>query len=449
MTDRRAFGDFQTPPELAAQVWERVDARTPDLIVEPTVGLGAFLRTAPPPHTARWLAYDINPDYVRASRAVAAARGIDARIEVADAFGLRPDPLARDRVVLAIGNPPWITSAAQRANLPRKSNRFELKGLDAKTGKANFDIGEAVLLALMGALGHARELRMAFLVKRSVALKLARDLLGRPGIDRMAFASIDARRWFGASVEAGLLQLRIRPAATTTADRMAVDRGWAGLVGGRFVHDVDAYAATHEAERPLAWRQGIKHDLARVLELKPAPGGGHVNGFGEPVDVEADALAPLYKSSDLARGRPPGRAFPLYQHDLSGPLPDLAARWPRLHAYLELHRDRFRARRSSIYRGKPEYMLFGVGGYTLAPYKVAISGFYKQPRFALLEPSPAGAPPLVDDTCYLLPFATREAAEATAAHLNRRSVTDFLLAITDVTAKRPFTKDVLARIATP
>jgi hypothetical protein len=302
----------------------------------------------------------------------------------------------------------------------------------------------------MGALSHAAEVRMAFLVKRSVALKLARDLLGVAGVCDIGFARIDARRWFGASVEAGLLQIVLRPAAAGTTHRMALDGGFAGAVDGRFVHDLAAYDAARnvEAARPLPWRQGIKHDVARVLELKTAP-GGLVNGLGEPVDVEPGVLAPLHKSADLAAGRPAGRVFPLYQHDLSGPLPELAARWPRLYAYLEQHRDRFRARGSSIYRGKPDYMLFGVGAYTLAPYKVAVSGFYAQPRFAVLEPSETGAPPLVDDTCYLLPFATRDAAAEVAAYLNRRRVADFLRAITDATAKRPFTKDVLDRIGLP
>jgi hypothetical protein len=44
-------------------------------------------------------------------------------------------------------------------------------------------------------------------------------------------------------------------------------------------------------------------------------------------------------------------------------------------------------------------MLFGVGPYTLAPFKVAVSGFYKRPCFTLLCPDEHGRPPIVDDTC--------------------------------------------------
>jgi hypothetical protein len=94
-------------------------------------------------------------------------------------------------------------------------------------------------------------------------------------------------------------------------------------------------------------------------------------------------------------------------------------------------------------------MLFGVGPYTLAPFKVAVSGFYKDPRFTLLCPDDLGRPPLVDDTCYVLPFETRTDAEAMAEYLNGDQVKGLLRSIADQTAKRPYTKDVLGRIADP
>ena len=198
----------------------------------------------------------------------------------------------------------------------------------------------------------------------------------------------------------------------------------------------------------MQWRQGIKHDLARILELR-ATSEGVANGLGEPVDVEADALCPFYKSSDLAAGRDAGRLFPLYQIDLTGPIPNLATRWPKLEGYLRAHLSGFAARKSSIYRGKPDFMLFGVGDYTCAPFKVAVSGFYKEPRFRVLRPDHEGHPPLVDDTCYLLPFDQQDEAEDMAAYLNGRQVQALLAAISDRSAKRPYTKDVLSRIASP
>ncbi len=461
------FGDFQTPPELATAVWRAVDLSGIDVLIEPTVGEGVFLSTVPDTHRhLPWVAYDVDAGYTARARAVATKRSLNAKIECKDAFGLDQADLREDvddKTVLAIGNPPWVTNAAQAGaasqNLPTKLNRFGLRGLDAITGKANFDIAEAILLSVLSALSSASEVRLAFLIKRSVAIKMAKDLLGVPGLVAASFSRIDAQKWFGASVEAGLLQLTFQRESVESIDRMVLAEalgrpfsGAAGIVEGVFVGDLVRYldARTIEASdgQGLVWRQGIKHDLTKVLELKSVP-GGLVNGSNEPVNIEDEMLCPFFKSSDVASGRPSRRRFPLYQHDLSGPLEDLAQRWPKLACYLAAHRSHFAARGSSIYRGKPDFMLFGVGPYTLAPFKVAISGFYKEPHFTVLSPDGSGRPPLVDDTCYMLPFADEDEAEAMVGYLNSGPVRDFLLSVADRTAKRPYTKEVLGRIAAP
>jgi hypothetical protein len=461
------LGDFQTPEPLAAAVWQTLDLEDVDLLVEPTVGLGSFIATVPArARGVPWLAYDINAGYVEAAYEAATRAGVSATVEQRDAFSLDSAALRAQvagRTVLAVGNPPWVTNAAQsaadRPNLPAKWNRFGLRGLDAKTGKANFDIAEAILLSMLAALDSAREVRLAVLVKRSVAVKMAKDALGRPGVVSAAFSRIDAKKWFNASVEAGLFQLTFRPATNETTSRLCLAENLgatstrdAGLVGDLFIEDLGEYARVQAVEaregQRLVWRQGLKHDAAKILELKHID-GDLVNGFGQVVDVEDDVLCPFYKSSDLASERGASRRFPLYQHDLGGPLRNLRHRWPRLAIYLEENAAGFAARGSSIYRGKPDFMLFGVGAYTLAPYKVAISGFYKEPRFNVLGPDRAGRPPLVDDTCYMLPFETRDQADAMAAYLNSEEVQRFLRSISDRTAKRPYTKDILGRIAVP
>ena len=461
------FGDFQTPADLATAVWQTVDLDGVEMLVEPTVGEGVFLATTPDScRGLPWAAYDVASGYVERTRAVAIERQLNATVECLDAFQLETSGLGArvaGRTVMAIGNPPWVTSSAQARigakNVPAKVNRFGLRGLDAMTGKANFDIAEAVLLSVMAALSEAAEVRLAFLIKRSVAMKLARDVLGSPGVVAASFARIDARRWFNVSVEAGLLQLTLKPGASHGTDRVLVADSLdgpitraSGLVEGVFVDDLDGYSAVRSVEavsgERLGWRQGIKHDLSRVLELRQTP-EGLVNGFGEPVDVEDSVLCPYYKSSDVAASRPPRLCFPLYQNDLTGPADDLRVRWPKLAAYLDANRAHFGARGSRIYNDKPDYMLFGVGPYTLAPFKVAISGFYKQPRFTLLVPDGAGRPPLVDDTCYLLAFADEPQAREVASYLNSSRVQKFLQTIADLTAKRPYTKDILSRIAPP
>ena len=366
--------------------------------------------------------------------------------------------------VLVIGNPPWVTNSGQglaRAkNLPTKFNRFGLAGLAAMTGKANFDIAEAIILAAVSALSRAGELRLALLVKRSVALKVAENFMRATGSVDLSFSKIDAKRWFAASVDAGLFQMTIRRGlASTQVIRLfeAVGAGGppilAGMAANRFIQRLDLYDHAQHIEASsesdvMAWRQGIKHDAAKVLELRQTP-DGLFNGMGEKVDVEPDVLCPLYKSSDLANGRSASRVFPLYQFDLSGPVEEIGGRWPRLAAYLERNRGQLDARGSKIYSGKPPYTLFGVGPYTTAPFKVAVSGLYKTPRFAVLMPSPEGAPPLVDDTCNMLAFDNLTHAQQVADYLNGPLVSAFLSAVADSAAKRPYTVDVLRRIRNP
>lgn len=461
------MGDFQTPRDLASAVWRSLGSSEFDVLVEPTVGMGVFLSTVPAAHRhLPWLAYDLNPNYVEHSREVSRREGLTADVRCRSIFDIsHADVKAHidGKRVLAIGNPPWVTNSAQGAavtpNLPRKLNRFGLRGLDAMTGKANFDLAEAALLATIEALASASEVRLAFLIKRSVAIKMAKDILGAPGILSAKFSRINATKSFGAAVEAGLFDVTVRPKSRDTTHRLRLAPALgkpvateAGIVDGMFVSDVALYARSRTVEAApghgLAWRQGVKHDLAKVLELKQTP-DGLINGLGESVEIEPDVLCPFFKSSDLAAGRPATRFFPLYQHNLTGPLDDLSERWPKLAVYLNQYRPRFEARRSSIYKGKPEFMLFGIGEYSLAPFKVAVSGFYKQPHFRVLAPGTEGQPPLVDDTCYMLPFTRPRDAQQTADYLNSDAVRGFLLSIADSTAKRPFTKDILGRISMP
>jgi hypothetical protein len=460
-------GDFQTPRDLASAVWRSLDGPEVDVLVEPTVGLGVFLSTVPATHShLPWLVYDLNPSYVAYTEELALTSGLTAEARCKSIFDVGHAELQADiegKRVLAIGNPPWVTNSAQggaaTTNLPRKLNRFGLRGFDAMTGKANFDIAEAALLATIEALASASEVRLAFLIKRSVAIKMAKDILGTPGIVSAKFSRIDAMKWFGVAVEAGLFDVTVRPASRETTHRLRLAPALgkpvateAGLVDGMFVSDVALYMQSRTVEAAagggFAWRQGIKHDLAKVLELKRTP-DGLINGFGESVEIELDVLCPLFKSSDLAAGRPASRFLPLYQHDLTGPLDNLSERWPALAIYLDRYRDLFAARGSGIYKGKPDFMLFGVGEYSRAPFKVAVSGFYKEPHFSVLTPGDGGQPPLVDDTCYMLPFEHLDDAERIADYLNSEAVRGFLSSIADATAKRPFTKGILGRISAP
>jgi len=58
--------------------------------------------------------------------------------------------------VLILGNLPWVTNATVStlggANVPIKRNVNGLRGIEARTGKSNFDISEWMLIELVKAL---------------------------------------------------------------------------------------------------------------------------------------------------------------------------------------------------------------------------------------------------------------------------------------------------------
>jgi hypothetical protein len=118
---------------------------------------------------------------------------------------------------------------------------------------------------------------------------------------------------------------------------------------------------------------------------------------------------------------------------------------PKLWAYLKLHAAALDGRKSSIYRGRARFAMFGIGDYTFSPWKVAISGLHREAMFRLVALID-GKPVVVDDTCYLLPFDTGPQAAIAVTLLQSRPNVGLLRALTFAGAKRPITKRVLQRI---
>ena len=116
---------------------------------------------------------------------------------------------------------------------------------------------------------------------------------------------------------------------------------------------------------------------------------------------------------------------------------------PKLWNYLTNYEKNFLLRKSSIYKNSPKFSIFGIGDYSFSKYKVAISGFYKEPVFVMLK---SEKPIMLDDTCYFLSFNDEKAAMITTILLNSDIVRNFLTSITNIDSKRPYTKKVLSRI---
>ena len=451
------FGDFQTPAALAREacsVLQRMGV-SPASIVEPTCGRGSFLSAgvrAFPGVTAA-LGVEVNPEHASAAQAIPGVQ-----VECDDFFqrdwkatlGALPEPL------LVIGNPPWVTNSAVGslggANLPPKSNFQRHAGLDAITGKSNFDISEWMLLHLLEHLSGRRAV-LAMLCKTAVARKVLFQAWGRcRKLASAATFAIDAAEHFGASVEACLLVCRLEPGAGS--HECAVHPGLEAsapsstlaLRDGRLVADLEAFDTFgHLVGRsPLRWRSGVKHDCSRVMELRPRGAGTFENGLGEVVSLEPAHVYPMLKGSEVTKAHPtPSRCMLVTQRSVGEDTRRIAAEAPRTWSYLQAHGERLDGRASSIYRKRPRFSVFGIGPYTFAPWKVATAGLTKRLDFRCIGPV-AGKPVVFDDTCYFLPCRTEAEARTLADLLDSAQARGVLRSFIFWDAKRPITAELLA-----
>ena len=463
-TQRMEFGDFQTPPDLAREiaVFLRESGETCDAIVEPTCGRGSFVAAAAAafPKARVIYGFDINPEYVREVRgAVPSAGGRTLHLECRNFFKTDWTELLSTLrgSVLVIGNPPWVTNSALGSigseNLPAKTNFHGHNGFAAKTGKANFDISEWMLLKLVDAL-HRRAGCVAMLCKTAIARKVLRYAwMNRLNVGRCSLHVIDAQRHFGASVDACLLIVHTGTLEATATACVYPDLSFSGkistigLAGKELVADIDEYQRLRDIDgiSYYTWRSGVKHDAAGVMEFQ-RENGHFVNGLHEACRFEPTYLFPLLKSSDIANGRlTPQRYALVTQRKPSDDTGEVKKHAPKTWAYLTAHAEALDQRRSIIYKKRPRFSVFGVGAYTFSPWKVAISGLYKNCRFAVVGEHDK-KPIVVDDTCYFIPCASKHEARFICEILNSDVCQRFLRSLIFFDAKRPITIDILRRI---
>lgn len=462
MRQRKVFGDFQTPPGLARKVVSLLSdlIPRPDLVVEPTAGRGSFLEAA----IQQWGAdvayegYELNETHVKSA---------SDRLEPSGAQIYRQDFFEHDwdrclrrpdfRKVLVLGNPPWVTNSElgrlRADNLPVKTNAAGYSGMDARTGKSNFDIAEWMIERLVEALPE--EGSLAVLCKTMTARRVLRSLWrqGRGRRDARLFR-FDAKAEFDVSADACLFYatgVATEDRSAQVFETLSLKSGSSrfGYVDNTLVSDMDAYheySSLGGGSSPYRWRSGIKHDATQVMEFV-RQGDAYANGLGEWVQLEEDFVYPLLKSSDVGNGRTAARKHVLVTQRRTG---EDTAKFreaaPRIWEYLTCHASHFDSRASSVYRGQPRFAMFGIGPYSFAPWKVAISGFYDSLRFLLVSPQ-GGRPVMVDDTCYFLPFDHREEAELVIDLLGSEAARRFLGSLVFPDTKRPVTIDILRRIS--
>lgn len=462
---RKDLGDFQTPLELAQSIAGRLtgNGHKWGRILEPTCGEGAFIQAIAPQvsPSCEIQGIELQPNYVDTARNLVDTASASVQIHCGSIFKycLGQDLKWRtSEPLLVIGNPPWITNSALGGlgsdNLPQKENLKDLTGWDALTGGSNFDIAEYIWLKLIRELMEEKP-TIALLCKTSVA----RNVLAYAHANDWPIVSssihrINSMKWFGAAVDAGLFTVELGNTPPSYECRVYADlesqepETTIGFVAGRMVADVDAYgrSAIADGHCPFVWRQGIKHDAAPIMELR-AQDRDFINKLGDPVEVEKEHVYPLLKSSDLCQNAPPRPRWSVIvpQKRVGQDTTPLQTEAPLLWRYLTAHKEYFDKRKSSIYNNQPPFSIFGIGDYSFAPYKVAVAGLTKTPRFWAIGPI-NGRPVMLDDTCYILPCETAEQADILVKVFNGPLCLDLLKSMTFTDSKRPITKKLLQRV---
>ena len=461
ITEQKEYGDYQTPLNFSDQICHYLKNEkgiTPHVVLEPTCGIGNFLYSATKYFDSKkYIGIDINAEYITRAR----ERFSDNRVELIndDLFicnlqEIVPTFTTND-TVLILGNPPWVNnstlSAINSENQPAKTNFKGMKGLDAITGSSNFDICEYIILQLINAFKGTNAI-IAMLCKTIVARNILQELkrTNTPFAEMATFV-FDAKKIFNVSADSCLLFLKLS-AKKEQKDFCEVYNFEApqervstfGYKNEKFYSTLSNKVESLDGVCCFEWRQGIKHDCSKIMELVMHD-DHYMNGHGEIVEIEDAFVYPLVKSSDIKKCyiTDAKRRVIVTQKRVREETLCIKQIAPLTWDYLDRNKAAFQRRKSSIYKGAPEYSIFGVGNYSFSNYKVGISGFYKIPFFSMLHNS---KPIMMDDTCYFLSFNSFDDAYTAMLILNSQEIQSFLQAIAFVDSKRPYTKKVLERI---
>lgn len=471
--NRREYGDFQTNPTLSIKSVDYIKKHSNfdsfEFIIEPTCGKGRFiiasLKTIS--NIKKIVGLEIYEPYIWETKFKILElflKNLNLSMPSIDiihdnVFDFDFERLSKETKhlkTLVVGNPPWVTnselSSIDSKNLPKKSNFKKHSGYDAITGKGNFDIGEYISLLMLKHFS-SHEGCFGFLVKNSVVKNLLYDQKNNKfPIGKIRKLTIDAKREFNVSVDACLFFSEFNKQPEITCNDIDFyslkENRVFGWVGNNFVNSVIGYNQANDIDGKcqFVWRQGIKHDCSKIMEIVKF-NGHYKNGLNQEFVIESDLVYGLLKSSDLKLPETNDyRKLTIVTQKKIGQETDYIKRkYPLTFKYLATNREFFDKRKSSIYKGKPRFSIFGVGDYSFMPYKIAISGMYKRTQFTLVSPE-NGKPLMLDDTCYFIGFKEKRFAQIALYLLNHHHTQQFLKSIIFPDSKRSITKDVLMRI---
>jgi len=482
LTKQKEFGDYQTPihfTDLVCDYLKKELNLSPKNIIEPTCGKGNFLVSCLnhfPNSTVHGI--EINQEYLDTIREKTTSENLylynedifDFDFEIVinnfhektktnNLQGKTRTDTLHGSETLIIGNPPWVNnsnlSKIDSKNLPKKSNFKGKKGIDSITGSSNFDIAESIILKAINDFKNTNT-TVSFLCKISVAREVFKELKRtKINFNFARIINFDAEKIFNISVEACIFIVNLTK-KTSSKDYCEVYdiestnkvKNKFGFRNNKFYSNLNENLDQIDGKSPLQWRQGVKHDCSKLMELKKEKNyhiNNYINKNNEKIDIEDTLVYPLIKSSDFKKNiiNKSDKYVIVTQKKLRQDTDYIEKLAPKTWNYLKKNEQAFNNRKSKIYKNSPPFAMFGIGDYTFSKYKVGISGFYKTPVFSLLDFDKAV---MLDDTCYFLSFENYQHAYITMLILNSNLVQNFLKNIAFLDSKRPYTKKILKRI---
>lgn len=447
------LGDYQTPLYFTDIICEYLKNElniSPDIIIEPTCGVGNFLKSASKSFPDKQL-YGIEIDKNKLDKINKIIPNLKLFNE--DIFTFKFDNLNKNNSFLIIGNPPWITNtefSKVNENITVKSHFKNLKKTDEMKINSNFDISEDIILKMIDEFKNT-DSTIAFLCKttvsRNIFIELIKNNIEYSFIKQLNFNSYklfnigDDACLFILQFGGKTLKDKICEVAEISQPSKTLQRF--GFVSDNFYSNIDNIPRI-DGKCQIEWRQGVKHDCANIMEII-SKNNQFKNKKGDILDIENTFLYPLLKSGQLKKAivNQSSKYVVITQKRIKQDTSYIKSEAPKTWKYLSDNKEHFDKRKSSIYYNTPNFSIFGIGDYSFKKYKVAIAGFSKTPLFSLVYNEKSM---MLDDACYFLPFDDYDSAYITMLVLNSHLVKKFLENIAFLDSKRPFSKKVLKRI---
>ncbi|NLF42791.1 MAG: hypothetical protein GX587_08855, partial [Bacteroidales bacterium] len=217
--DRAEYGDFQTNKDLANKIAKHLAIKniSPEIVIEPTCGKGNFIIASLSNFKAvkKVFGIEIYKPYIWETKfgildfflSNPNSNKPEITITHCSIFDFDFNHISKQfptEKLLILGNPPWVTNSKlgslNSSNLPKKTNFKNQNGLDAMTGKGNFDIAEYITLMLLDAF-QSHTGFLALLVKNSVVKNIVFDQKDKKyRVSEIERYCIDSKKEFNVSV---------------------------------------------------------------------------------------------------------------------------------------------------------------------------------------------------------------------------------------------------------